>query len=122
MLVWVSRRVGDSVSVRVRVRARVTVMVRVRVRVQTRWNHTPDTMDTTRQYGHCIHNGITHHTLGMLPGNLDIICHADPRKPSRIYYGPLHTQQTQGNHTQEAIHTTNNNGDMGLCKDRADTQ
>ena len=119
------RAVRDSVSVRVRVRIRVRVRVvarvrvRVRVGVQSRWNHTPDTMDSTRQYGHWRHHGIIHQTLCMLPGNMDIIGPADSKKPYRIHYGHLQTQHTPGNNTQDVVHTTNNNGHNALCRDRA---
>ena len=55
-------------------------MVRVRFRVQTPWNHTPDTMDATRQYGYCRHNGKIHQALCMSPGNMDTIGTVDTRK------------------------------------------
>ena len=91
-----------NVSVRVRVRVRVTVMVQIRVMVQTQWNHTPHTMESTRQYGHCSHNGIIHQTLCMLSGIMDTIGAADTRKPYRTHYG--HTEYTRKTYTGRNIH------------------
>ena len=67
-------------------------------------------------------SGIINQTLGMLPGNLDSIGHPDSRKPYRIHSGHLQTQHTPGTHTQDAIHTINNNGYIALCRDRASIQ
>ena len=90
--------------------------------MQTPWNHTPDTMDTTKQYGYGRHHGIIHQTLCMLPGNMDNIGTADTRKPRRIHYGHLQTQHTPGSHTQDAIYTTSNHGHHALCRVQATKQ
>ena len=97
-------------------------MEQVRVMVQTPWNHKPDTMESTRQYGHCRHHGIIHQTLCMPPGNMDIIGTADTRKPYRIQDGHLQTQHTTGSHTQDAIYTSSNHGHHALCRNLATIQ
>ena len=57
--------------------------------MQTPWNHTPDTMDTTKRYGYCRHHEIIHQTLCMLPGTWT-----------------SSALQTPGNHTEFTMDTS----------------